>query len=142
MYSEQRQALAMIVSVGLTPVGVGKGDPSRTNRFSTSCAWHHSLRTVLDGSEPIRTVPCWWHVLPVARWPRYDGNVLRALAATRISAFLSTCHFARATSLGCDLWVMRATGKPHASVTSGSRSTRFDSTGMSWSVWPIFMPWL
>ena len=36
MCSATRQALAMIVRVGLIPVPVGKGPPSTTNRLSTS----------------------------------------------------------------------------------------------------------
>lgn len=52
---------------------------------------------------------------------------------------MSTCHFAMLMSLGCGRWVIRATGTPQASLTTGSRSTRLVSTGMSWRITPIFM---
>jgi hypothetical protein len=67
MCSATRQALAMIVSVGLMPVPVGNGPPSTTKRFSTSWLRHQRSSTEVSGSLPIRVVPCWWEQLPVMR---------------------------------------------------------------------------
>ena len=53
-----RQALAMMVSVGLLPAGVGKLPPSTTYRLGTSCARQLRSRTEVAGSSPIRVVPC------------------------------------------------------------------------------------
>ena len=65
--SATRQALAIMVRVGLAPVAVGNGPPSTTNRLSTSCARQSAFSTEASGSVPIRVVPCWWEQLPVTR---------------------------------------------------------------------------
>src|SRR5437870_10150560 len=45
MYSLVRHASARIVQVGFLSACDTNGPPSVTNRFLTSCAWHHRFNT-------------------------------------------------------------------------------------------------
>jgi hypothetical protein len=57
-----RQAIAWIVSEGLTPPTVGNTDPSQTQRLLMSQLRQSALTTLVAGSLPIRAVPFKWQV--------------------------------------------------------------------------------
>ena len=82
MWSATRQALAMMVSVGLAPVPVGNGPPSTTKRLSTSCAAAPSVQhRGVPGRCPSASVPCWCEQLPVTA---VDVNLVHRRGAGRL----------------------------------------------------------
>ena len=57
MRSAVRQAIAWIVSEGLTPPTVGNTEPSHIHKLGISQERQSALTTLLAGSSPIRAVP-------------------------------------------------------------------------------------
>ena len=60
--SAVRQAIAWIVSDGLTPPTVGNTEPSQIHRLGMSQLRQSALTTLVRGSSPMRAVPFRWQV--------------------------------------------------------------------------------
>ena len=64
--SAVRQAIAWMVSDGLTPPTVGNTEPSQIHRFGMSQERQSALTTLVAGSSPMRAVPFRWQVSSVS----------------------------------------------------------------------------
>ena len=66
MRSAVRQAIAWMVSDGLTPPTVGNTEPSQIHKLGISHERQSALTTLVRGSAPMRTLPLRWQVSSVS----------------------------------------------------------------------------
>ena len=77
MRSPVRQAIAWIVSDGLTPPTVGNTEPSQIHKFGMSQLRQSAFTTLVSGSSPIRAVPLRWQVSSASAQMSWRGLLSR-----------------------------------------------------------------
>src|SRR5919106_809600 len=111
-----RWAMASIVTMGFTPLAVGKHDASITKRPRTPCTWFSSFTTDRRGAEPIRAEPIWWKETYIVRLGPYPTP------STRSRKSVSGSPVRAPQDSGIDVEARISTA-PAAARTSAARRT-------------------